>query len=268
MITLTKPLNTIDIESTGLDPVLDRIITLGIVQLHTDGETMVPFHWMFNPGKEITPENEAIHGISPEQVKDCPPFYKHAQEILAVLKGCDLCGFNILGFDIQILWEELYRCGIELDLSDTKIVDSSVIYKKQEPRDLTAALKFYCDEEHEGAHGAMADAKAALKVFRRQIELDRYQNSLPRELGALADYCATDRDGSKKVDFAGVIVRDKDGVYRYTHKKVRGVAVADDLGYLDWMLRSGFSEQTKKILRSLRDEIFQSDVGQGQGALF
>jgi len=64
-----------------------------------------------------------------------------------------------------------------------------------------------------------------------------------------------DRDGNRKLDLAGTVVIDKAGVARYTHKKVRGIAVADDLGYLDWMLRSNFSVQTHHVLRKLRGEI-------------
>lgn len=116
----------------------------------------------------------------------------------------------------------------------------------------------------------MPDAKAALKVFRRQLELDRYSNSLPRTIPEIADYCAVDRDGGRKVDLAGVIVKDKNGVYRYTHKKVRGVAVADDTSYGEWVMSKDFPTQTHRVLRAILDEIYaarDAEVEQGQGAL-
>lgn len=278
MLKLERPLCCLDVETTGLDPQKDRIVTLAIVQIHTDG-TRVPFSWMFNPGVEMSQENIAIHGITNEVVASCPPFADKAQEVAKAIAGGDLAGFNILGFDIQILWEEFNRCGIVLDTASRAIVDAGVIMKRLEERSCEAALMFYCGRKHEGAHGAMADVKATLEVLEAQLAgrgqflpqemrrspetfdkwlIDQWERYVPlskMSVQQLSDFCAIDKDGGRRMDLAGTIVRDKNGVYRYTHKKVRGVAVADDMTYAGWMLRSDFSVETHRCIRAVLDEI-------------
>ncbi len=260
MLKLTRNLNTLDCESNGLDVQKDRIITLAIVQTRPDG-AVVCDDWMFNPGVPIL--NSDIHGITDEMVKDCPKFdADHARKILNVLAGGDIAGFNVLGFDVQILWEEFWRVGVDWDLSGVSIVDAGTIFKLKEERTLTAAVKFYCGNDHAGAHGAMADAKATLEVLQAQVA--RYGDISELPVTALAQLCATDRDGGVRLDLAGTLVRGRDGVVRYTHKKVRGVAVSEDAGYAGWMLRSDFSEQTKRVIRSVLAEI----EAKGQGEMF
>ena len=50
-----------------------------------------------------------------------------------------------------------------------KTVDVQTIFHKMEQRTLTAALKFYCDEELVDAHSAMADTQAT-RCFVAQLE--------------------------------------------------------------------------------------------------
>jgi len=45
---------------------------------------------------------------------------------------------------------------------------------KMEPRNLSAAYKFYCKKELEGAHGAEADTRATYEILKSQ--LDTYSN--------------------------------------------------------------------------------------------
>ena len=80
--------------------------------------------------------------------------------IRKTLSGADLCGYNLLKFDVPILWEEFFRARFEWSLDGVKIVDASEIFRKKEPRTLTAAVKKFCGHEHAGAHDAMADVEA------------------------------------------------------------------------------------------------------------
>jgi DNA polymerase-3 subunit epsilon len=158
---LDRPLVVFDIESTGVNARQDRIIELAAIRIETDG-TETEKCWLLNPGVPIPPETTIIHGISDEMVKDCPTFADKAEEIAAFFKDCDLSGFNSDRFDIPCLEEEFARVGMNLGASDRRHVDVQRIYHKREPRDLTAAVKFYCGRDHVGAHGAEADARATL----------------------------------------------------------------------------------------------------------
>ncbi len=99
------------------------------------------------------------------------PFSAYASEVHRYLQAVDLIGFNLTNFDIPLLWEELYRCGYHWHLGDTSVIDVGVLFKKREERTLSAAVKFYCGREHDGAHDACDDALATIHVWERMLDV-------------------------------------------------------------------------------------------------
>lgn len=245
-ITLTKPLAIFDIEATGLNPRTDRILELAVVRLPVKGKPTTRT-WLINPGIPIPLETIAIHGISDELVKDCPTFKAVADEILDFFKGCDLGGFGMGRFDIPILEEEFARVGKHFDAIGRRQFDAQRIFHKREPRDLTAALQFYCGETLTDAHGAEADALATLKVL--QGEFKKYPDlpTDPDELDRLLnerDPFLLDRDGK---------LRWLDGEITINFGKKKGTQLRDlvleDTQFLKWMLKGDFALDTKTIIR-------------------
>lgn len=234
-----RPAFSIDIEATGVNPATDRIIQLAIVSEN------VEYNILVNPGIPIPAGASEIHGITDADVADRPSFASEAGGVHSLLKGADLIGFNLSNFDVPLLWEELYRCGIEWDLSDTKIFDAGTLFKRREERTLAAAVRFYCDRELQDAHCAVADAKATLNVLFAQCV--RYGIN-PMDRDTLAKESAYDE---VRVDLAGKIVVGKDGRPTFNFGKAKGVAVEDDTGYAMWMLRNDFTQNTKKHLEAI-----------------
>ena len=76
----------------------------------------------------IPPESTAIHGITDEDVKDCPTFKEIAKSLAAQIEGCDLAGYNSNRFDIPLLAEEFLRAGVDIDLNKRKFVDVQTIF--------------------------------------------------------------------------------------------------------------------------------------------
>ena len=165
---LDRPLVVFDIESTGVNARQDRIIELAAIRVDPDG-TETEKCWLLNPGVPIPPETTQIHGITDDIVKDCPKFADAVDEIEAFFRGCDLSGFNADRFDIPCLEEEFARAGRNFGAGDRRHVDVQRIYHRMEPRDLTAAVRFYCGRDHAGAHGAEADTRATLDVLKAQL---------------------------------------------------------------------------------------------------
>jgi DNA polymerase-3 subunit epsilon len=102
----------IDVETTGTDASVDRVIELGIV-IGRGGEVVERHNWMINPGMPIPAQSREIHGISDEDVKDAPPFAKVAQEIIAVMKGRIPAAYNAT-FDKSFVLTELVRANVSL----------------------------------------------------------------------------------------------------------------------------------------------------------
>jgi hypothetical protein len=78
------------------------------------------------------------------------------------------------------------------------VVDSCRIFFAKEQRTLGAAVAHYCGRQMVGAHGALADTRAALDVLQAQVE--RYPD-LPRIPEGLAAWCsAPTREGDAAWD--------------------------------------------------------------------
>lgn len=264
LLTLTRPINFLDIEGTGTDTAKDKIVSLDIIQVHPDG-TCVPFYWKFNPGITMSEEVIAIHGITNEIAATFPKFSSlQADQILTVLGTHDAGGFNAQGYDLSILWEELFRVGREWNLKGVRVVDACAIFRKKERRDLSAAVKFYCNREYTKAHNSLEDVKETINVLAGQLE--KYPD-LPRTVTELAEFCKDDR--GERVDLCGTIVRNKEGVRVFNTKRNKGVAVVSDEGYAMWILRSDFPEQTKRVIREILDEAYATTNNDPrQGGLF
>jgi DNA polymerase-3 subunit epsilon len=250
---LDRPLAFFDIEATGISPRADRIIDLAIVTLNPDG-TRDTHTFRVNPEMPIPEESTKIHGITDQDVENSPTFKEVAPEINSVLEGCDLGGYNIVRFDIPMLAEEFIRCGIKFDVDSRRLIDAQRIFHRREPRDLTAALSFYCGELHMGAHGAEADVLATIQVLEGQFA--KYQD-LPGEMDSLHDYC-NPRDPSW-VDRQGRL-KWSGGKVALNFGKKKGQLlrriVEEDPGFIKWMLRSDFPADTRQIVQDAMQGIW------------
>lgn len=116
----------------------------------------------------IPEEATAIHGITDEDVKDCPTFAQVAKSLEQFIRGCDFGGFNSNRFDLPVLVEEFLRAGVDVDFKRRKFIDVQNIFHKKEQRTLVAAYKFYCDKDLDDAHSAEADTLATYEVLKAQ----------------------------------------------------------------------------------------------------
>ena len=246
ILPLDRPLVVFDTETTGTNPRSDRIIEIACVKVHPDGRRET-WQKRLDPGLPIPPGSTAIHGIHDADVAGSPRFSDVASELAAFLDGCDLAGYNITGFDLPALRTEFLRAGIVFDIAERRLVDAQRIFFAREPRHLTAAARFYCQAEHNGAHGALSDAEMTLQVL--MGELKRYED-LPRSVAELhALFCAgLDQDLDPEGRFRLV-----NGEPTVNFGKNRGRTLKDmsrqEPGFLRWILKGDFSKPVKEIAR-------------------
>ena len=245
---LHKPLCIFDLETTGTHVGKDRIVEICIMKVHPDAcrETKT---WRVNPEMYIPVEASAIHGIYDDDVKDAPKFKEIAPKIIEMISGSDLGGFNSNRFDVPLLAEELLRAGIDFDLDKFRLVDAQTIFHKMEPRNLTAAYRFYCGKSLENAHSAEADVLATFEVLDAQAA---HYNDLPKDIPGLSEFSYH----KKSADLAGFILYDDNGEEVFSFGKYKGQRVKDvfqkDLGYYGWIQNADFPLYTKKILTKIQ----------------
>ena len=237
-----------DLETTGTNIVADRIVEISYLKISPNG-TEESKTMRINPEMHIPEQATAVHGITDDDVKNCPTFKAVANDIAGAIKGCDLGGFNSNRFDIPLLAEEFLRAGIDIDLKRHKFVDVQVIFHKMEQRTLSAAYKFYCGKNLEDAHTAAADTAATYEVLKAQ--LDRYPE-LQNDIDFLSKFTCFNRN----VDFVGAIVYNDKDEEVFNIGKYKGQRVADvlqrDPGYYGWMMNADFSQYTKKVLTQIK----------------
>jgi DNA polymerase-3 subunit epsilon len=248
---ITRPLVVFDLETTGVEIGRDRIVEIGVVRLDPDGGRD---EWVqrINPDMPIPSGATAVHGITDADVRDMPRLADVAAHLLALFAGADAAGFNSASFDLPFLAADLERVGLSLDRSSLRHVDAMRIFHLREPRDLSAALRFYCGREHAGAHSALADARATLDILEAQVA--RYDD-LPVDVEGLHAFCGQGRgDG---VDPDGRLVWSPEGEAVFTFGKYKGRTLrqvaAEDAGYLRFIqkpdLEKPFSAEVRRLAR-------------------
>ena len=247
-LNLKRPIVFFDLETTGVDTSIDRIVEISMIKVWPDGKEEVKTR-RINPEMPIPAEATAVHGITDADVADAPRFAQVAKSLEEFIRGCDFGGFNSNRFDLPMLVEEFMRAGLNVDLKRRRFIDVQNIFHKKEQRTLVAAYKFYCDKSLDEAHSAEADTRATYEVLKAQ--LDRYDD-LENDVDALADYSSR----GEAADYAGRILYDEKGVEVFGFGKYKGRSVAEvfreEPSYYAWMMNGDFPLYTKKVITEIR----------------
>ncbi len=259
-LNLKRPLAFFDLETTGTNLGIDRIVEISVIKLYPDGSEEVKT-WRINPGMPIPLESSLVHGIYDEDLKGELFFKDLAAEIAAFVGASDLAGYNSNKFDIPMLMEEFLRADVLFDLDNRHFVDVQNIFHQMEQRTLKAAYQFYCDKQIVNAHSAEADTRATMEVLLAQVakyektewEDKKGNRSFPvvNDIEALHKFTNL----SRPVDFAGRMVFNEQGQEIFNFGKHKGKAVEDVLrsepSYYSWMMQGDFPLYTKRKLEEI-----------------
>ncbi len=170
------PIALLDVETTGRDASVDRVVEIGIV-VARHGAVTARYNWLINPGVPIPAEVSAIHGIKDEDVKDSPRFEAIAHEVAAALQGCVPAAYNA-AFDRAFIVGEFARAGTKtpetpLQIApalrkDVEWIDPLVWAREIQSNEKSRALGEVAARlgvKLENAHRASDDAEAAMLVM-------------------------------------------------------------------------------------------------------
>lgn len=247
-LNLKNPIVFFDLETTGINVSSDRIVELTYLKIEPNGNKSSKTI-RINPEMHIPEQASDIHGIYDEDVADCPTFRQIASNLAKDIEGCDLAGYNSVNFDIPLLVEEFLRADVDIDLKKRKFIDVMVIFYKKEPRNLSAAYKFYCDKNLDNAHSSEADTMATFEILEAQL------NKYP-DLDNSIDFLAEFSSHNKNVDYAGRIIYDSQKREIFNFGKYKGKLVKEvfrqDPSYYQWMMNGDFPLYTKRVITKLK----------------
>lgn len=172
------PLWSFDLETTGLDPQRDRIVSAALMYVEPDGRAVIPsYSTVVDPGVPVPEEASRINGLTTERVRAEGIAPAAAlRYIVSLLARCrsertPLVVFNG-SYDWPFLIAECRRHGIQeppsVPIFDPLLVDRHVVPYRKGSRRLESLAAHY-GVPLEGAHQAGADAIAAAQVAREIV---------------------------------------------------------------------------------------------------
>ena len=259
-----------DLETTGISTNNDRIVQVALIGADADGN---PIHHdiLVNPQRPIPREASRIHGVHDSDVRGKPIFKECANELSELMDGAVIVGHNARRFDIPLLQNEFYRCGISppkpLVVLDT--LEAVRRLKIPRPHNLGAQCARH-GIDLSNAHNAAADAAACLLLlwkvmrdhpssFRRSLEeieewlISGEVRKDESELGrALTDLESLDKNGRIRIDEGAYVV----AFGRHRGKDLQSIE-REDPRYVDWLIsKNGIDDEAaREILRQLVSSI-------------
>ena len=233
-----------DVETTGTDKRSDQVIEL--CAQHGASPESLSRVWRFRPTVEISEGAQAVHGISMDDVRDCPPFLDHADEIRELFEGAKIwIGYNI-AFDIEMLQAEFRRGGLPpLQTQSVKVVDAFRLWQRCEPRSLQDAHRRFVGKEFAEAHSASADVAATGNVVLGMVR----DFGLEPDWDKIAEICEP-----KRKEWIGpshhIQWRDGQAVIafgKHSGNPLVELAKGPDSGYLRWIIDKDFPVHVRDI---------------------
>lgn len=246
LIPLTRPLVGLDLETTGTNPLCDRVVSVGLV-IFRPGQAPQKWKQLINPGVLIPPGATAKHHITDDMVRTAPRFAQFATRMAEGFTDVDFAGYNVR-FDLQVLYEEFRRIQIKWDFEDAKILDSLRLWQVLEPRSLSNAVRYWLKEEPTDAHDALYDIEQSLRVMAAQLEARSEVVRTVDALHALGAVNAYDAIGK---------LRWRDGELVMAFGEHRDIPLRNvPSSYLYWILKKDFSDKVKDTCRNALKGIY------------
>lgn len=159
----------LDLETTGLDPLNDRIVEAAAVIFRED-EVLDVFESLVNPGVRITPALTAIHGINNSMVRGAPSPVEAVERLAGFVGERPLVIQNApfdLGF-IETVRQESFREPLVNDVFDTCRM-APVVFPGL-PSYSLGKLSRHLGVKKGRDHRALDDSLAAMGIFLKCLE--------------------------------------------------------------------------------------------------
>ncbi|WP_306313539.1 DEDDh family exonuclease [Streptomyces hydrogenans] len=168
----------VDVETSGLVPRRDRILSVAVLTFGPDGTQTGEFSTLVNPGCDPGPVH--VHGLTPERLAGAPTFDQVAERVGALLRDRVLVAHNAQ-FDYDFLAHEFARARLHLPV--TQRLCTLALNRRVEPPtdDLSlASLAAHYGVPQTRAHDALDDTRVLAGIFRASLtEAARLDLPLP-----------------------------------------------------------------------------------------
>ncbi len=180
------PMVALDLETTGLEPHNNAIVSIGLVPFSLDRiRVSGARYWVVQPRRRLDPESVLIHRITHEELESAPRFSAVLPELLEALAG-RVVVVHYRHIERPFLDQVCRRwtgAGLEFPLIDTMLLEGWALrrnrslarrlgerigFRKRKSLRLAACRQRYHLPTYT-AHHAMTDALATAELFQAQV---------------------------------------------------------------------------------------------------
>lgn len=180
----------VDTETTGLDPNVHEIIEIAVVLFEASGKVLEQYHSYCSPHSPIPAEITAINGITMDMILGYETYNDQRYKVFDTIKKSQtIVGHNIKDFDLPMM---------KFSADSTRVYDTLHECRNRYPgrkhnlANMCKAHKLGWDKTK--AHGALYDAKMAMKLFlalefdtKQQVSFIDDKPIIPKKLRSLDD---------------------------------------------------------------------------------
>ncbi len=157
-----------DLETTGLNPQVDRIVEIGAVRFDSTGREVAAFERLVNPRRPSHPRARAVHGIDDAELAKAPPAEDVLPEFFEFLGDPDLTILlaHNAGFDAAFLGAELARLGRAMP--GHGVIDTLALARRglpHLPSHRLDGLARHLGLDPYGPHRALADSRRVMSLW-------------------------------------------------------------------------------------------------------
>lgn len=149
-----------DLETTGLDPMSDRIIEVGMVRIR-QGEIVDKYHTMVNPGMPLPLKIKRITGIDDDDLAGAPAVAEVINDVVDYIGNDAIVGHNI-SFDLGFL---AAAHGLPLNNPHYDTVELARLLLPDAVSYRLESLCFRLEIDTGGSHRALNDALATARLM-------------------------------------------------------------------------------------------------------
>lgn len=184
---MIQDFTALDIETTGLDPKMDKIIEVAAVRVR-NGQITAEYQSLVSPGRCLNERITELTGITDDMLRDAPMPEQVIPQLLSFIGNDILLGHSVL-FDYSFVKRAAVDqgkvCGENYDFDKMQGLDTLKLARKYLPQLPSRSLPYLCSYYgiDQKAHRAMEDAKAAAELYQRLMkEFSEEEGAEPFEL--------------------------------------------------------------------------------------
>ncbi|OQY04591.1 MAG: hypothetical protein B6I20_02780 [Bacteroidetes bacterium 4572_117] len=232
----------IDIETTGLSPIKERITEIAIYVF--DGNNIIDeFISLINPERPIPYFITRMTGITNEMVENAPKFYEIAKKIIEITENRIFVAHNV-EFDYGFIREEFASLGYDFKREKLCTVKLS---KKIIPGKKSYSLGKLTDElgiSIKDRHRAAGDAIATVKLFDLLLKTDAKSKPLIEEMTYLSIKGLHAHFNKAQIDN----LPEKTGIYYFFDENNKLIYIGKSINIRKRVLQHLSNSSTKKAI--------------------